>query len=588
MLLSKRRLRWAAVALLIACGLLLTQPTRVWLQRTWIAAALGPQVTVGEVVYHAQNSIVEVRDLTWQGNNAVNSHAASSGTSLLSNFTVKASRCWLGIDRQSLADGRIDLPKVILQDAVVTLDNNFLVSNVGLQDWRHGVVRHLAQFDWETLNQQVSCLTAADDLATAWSHRTQDLIDRSRSILTEAGRIEVEAAAMDNPLRFEDSIRARLTRFKELSVEQQLLFGELTDIKSELTSETERLKELHRQDVRALERLCFQLQDRTSTDSQAFTLDRQLALAIAQASWNQIAPYGEVVASTSHAAATMHAADYDVTVRPAARSKDHIHCFDLKASGEFRNAQFTSPFQASGQWRVAQQRPGAVFRELNCLTSFDCRTSRIEVTADHDSRRSTGIQLRIRMLGQAVAEGTNVAATAGVPVVNLPAPVTATLSCNSGALSGTLRVSAEAFVHLSQRLPRDLLDSLQASSVESAEELPELALSEQALQFELSGTWDQPNLELSGSAPDWLTQAVERMLSDKSEEVIAQSYRKLATEFDLRSEQMRERVISSASQAQAMVARDENALLSSQQRLQQRFDEMNGTEFARRPGELQR
>lgn len=582
MLLSKRRLRWAAVALLLACGLLLTQPTRVWLQRMWIAAALGPQVTVGEVVYHAQNSIFEVRDFAWQGDNA-NSRAASRGTSPHSNVTVNASRCWLGIDRQGLAAGRIDLPKVIFQDAMVTLDNNFPTPSLGLEQWRHGMARHLAQFDWEALTQKVSCLSATDDLATAWSHRVQDLVDRSRSTLTEAGRIEVEAAAMDNPLRFEDSIRARLTRFKELAVEQQSLLGALTDIDSELASETERLEELHRQDVRALERVCFQLQDRASRDNQAVTLGGQLALAIAQASWNQVAPYGEVVASTSHAAATMRADNYDVTVRPAACSQDHIRCFDLKASGEFRNALFSSPFQTSGQWRVAQQSPGDVFRELSCLTSFDCRTSRIEVAADHDSRTSAAVQLRIRMLSPDVVREKDSSAAVGGSVVNSLASVTALLACDCSDLNGTLHVSAQAFRHLSQNLPRDLLDSLQATSVESAEELP-LA----ALQFELRGTWDQPNLALSGSPPDWLNQAVERMLSDKSDAVIAQSFRQLATEFDLRSERMHEAVVLLASQARAVVARDESSLLSSQQRLQQRFDEMNGTEFARRDGEVQR
>lgn len=584
MLLSKRRLRWAAVALLLACGLLLTQPSRVWLQRMWIAGALGPQVTIGEVVYHGQNLIVEVRDLAWQRGDAAKTRDVASGTSSLKNFTVNAARCWLGIDRQSLVDGRIDLPKVILQDAVVTLDSNFPMTNVSLEEWRNGVARHLAQFDWEALKQKVSCLAATDELATGWSQRAQDLVDRSQRILIEAGRIEEEAAAMDNPLRFEESIRARLTRYRELSVEQRLLLGQLAGVESELAGETDRLEELHRQDVQALERVFVQLQDRNSADRQPFTLDRQLALAIARASWNQVAPYGEVVANTSHAAATLRSDDYDVTVRPAARSQDLIHCSDLKATGEFRYAQSSSPFQTSGSWRVAQQSPGDVFRELSSLTSFDCRTRQLEVTASHDSRMSPGIRLRIRMLSQDVAQGTSsAAAAAGGPTVNSLAPVMATLTCDSGNLLGTLRVAAEALPHLSQKLPRELLDSLQESLVESADEFPD-----EALQFELSGTWQQPNLQLSGSPPAWLQQAVERILEQQSAEVIAQSQREFESEFNLRTQQMRDRVSLSAREAQAVVSRDESALLTSQQRLQQRFDEMNGAEFARRTGEVQR
>lgn len=585
MLLSKRRLRWAAVALLFACGLLLTQPTRLWLQRIWIAATLGPQVTVGQIIYHGQSSIIEVHDLAWHA--ALEAEPESRGrptaSSPINQFSVNARRGWLGIDQKRLADGLIHLPKVILQDTVVTLTSSLPEHNTGLDEWQHGVVRHLEQFDWKNLELGVSCLTAVEELETACSLHAKHLIERSGSNLTEAGRIEEEAAAMDNPLRFEESIRARLTRLKELSVEQRLLLAQLSTMQGELADDTERLEELHEQELQAIERVCVGLQNATTSERQDFALDQHLALAIAQAGWEQVAAYGEVVANTSQAAAAFRAANYDLTVRPGARGKDHIHCSDLKASGEFRCAQVSSTFQTNGSWRLAQQSPGDVFRELSSLTSFDCQTNQVEVSASHDSRKSPGIQLRLRMISQGAAAGSRTALAAGRPHTNSLAPVTASLNSDSGTLSGTLSVAANALPHLSQKLPQDLLDSMQQSILDGPDEGPH-----EPLQFELSGTWKQPKMKHSGATPDWLQRAVEMMLNQQSQLVIAQSQRKLGTEFNRRIEKARERVTLATRDAHAVIARGESELLTRQQRLQQRFDEMHGTEFARRVDEVQR
>ncbi len=582
MLLSKRRLRWATVALLMASGLLLNQPTRAWLQHMWIAGALGPQVTVGEVIYHKQNSIVEVRNLRWQGNRAADAQADSSAKPPI-NFSVNAVRCWLGIDRTSLVDGRIHIPKFVVQDAVVTLTSSFPQPNANLDEWRHGMASHLEQLDWNHVERRVSSLSATEAIEMAWSQRAQGVVERSRDILAESGRIEREAAAMDNPLRFEESIRARLTRYRELSVEQRSLLGQLADMQNDLAGEFERLQELLAQDVRALEQVCAQLKATDGSGRQALALDSQLALTIAEASWAQVAPYGEIVAGTSQAAAGLRAADYDITVRPGALGKEHIHCADLKASGEFRFGQFSTPFQTSGSWRLAQRSPGDVFRELNFLTTFDCPNNTLEVAAAHDSRKSTAIQLRIRMLSQDLAKRADLDAPASATTLHALAPVTANLTSDSGSLTGTLRIASEALPHLSHRLPHDLLVSLQESLSDNADESPH-----EPLQFELSGTWQWPEMKLSGPAPAWLQRAVEQMLEQQSQQLIAASHQKLETEFTRCIEKMREQVALTARDALAIVARDESTLLTSQQRLQQRFDEMSGTEFARRAGEVQR
>ncbi len=583
MLLSKCRLRWATVALLIICGVLLFQPTRVWLQRVWITAALGPQVSVGEIVYHGKSSIVEVRGLSWHGIGAVDAGARASTAASIRKFAVTAPRCWLGLDRPRLADGRIYLPKVILQDAVISLASSFPETNSKLEDWRQAVARHQEQFDWRKLEPRANCLDAADHSLAAWLLRTEDLVNRSRSILAVAARIDEETQGMDNPLRFADSIRAQLERYSELVAAQRSLSRQLGEIDDDLARETRRLEELHGQDKREWDEQCSQLQDVATQQNSELPLDQRLALVLAQAGWDQVAPFGEIVAHTSQAAASIRQSNYDVTVRAASAASDQIQCSDLKASGEFRFAQVKSPFQTSGAWRLAQQRPGEVFRELNSRTLFDCQTHQLEVSGSHDSRKSTGIQLRIRMLNRDVARRARPTSAAEAMSINSLSPVTAHLTSEAGRLTGTLCIAAEALPLLSHTPPRDDLAGLQEILNDSADKHER-----EALQFDVRGTWQAPEFKLSSPPAAWLQRAVEAIISQRSQEVIALSQTKLDAEFKLRMEQMQERISLAARAAQAVVSGDESRLLTSQQSLQQRLDEINGTEFARRPGEVQR
>ncbi len=580
---SRCRMRWATVALLIACGGLLIQPARIRLQRVWIAAVLGPQFTVGEIVYHGQSSIVEVRDLSWQGTATANPRTKNSAGVSASKFVVSAPRCWLGVDRERLADGRIYLPKVILQDAIITAANTFPGTNDKLEDWRHAVARHQQQFEWRSLEQRANCLTAADHSLAAWLLRTEDLVNRSRSILAIAARIEEETETMDNPLRSEGSLRARLARYTELIAAQGTLRKQSEDIDSDLARETERLAEVHGQDTREWRRTCAQIQARAGHENSDLGLDQRLALVLAQAGWDQLAAFGEIVANTSHAAANYRAADYDVTVRAGTLANDHMHCSELKASGEFRCAQFSSPFHTNGSWRVAQQRPGEVFRELKFVTLFDRRNYQLEVTGSHDSRVSSGIDMRIRMLNRRVAARAKADAAGDGITINALTPVTASLTSAAGQLSGTLCIAAEALPILANEPARDYLADLQIFLDNTPAEQQR-----QPLQFEVSGTWQIPEFKLSQPAAPWLQDAAEGIISQQSQEVVAQAQSKLDAEFTLRIDQMRQRISVAVHAAQAAMSQDESRLLTSQQGLQQRLDEINGAEFARRAGPVQR
>ncbi|MEO8270712.1 MAG: hypothetical protein ABI557_13395, partial [Aureliella sp.] len=205
MLISKRRLRWTAIGLLIVCVSLMLRPTRSWFERAWIALALNPRISVGELVVHSHKSIIEARDLTWRVDSSIAADATSEALSRRT-FGVNARRCWFAIDRDSLPSGKLHVPKVILQDADLYLSRGSLSADNSLKDWRQQMARQIVDFDWGAVQRQLSCLPATEELRTTWHGLVESWIDRSHEILFEAAQLVHQVEAMDNPLRFEESI----------------------------------------------------------------------------------------------------------------------------------------------------------------------------------------------------------------------------------------------------------------------------------------------------------------------------------------------------------------------------------------------
>lgn len=574
MLISKRRLRWTAIGLLIVCVLLMLRPTRSWIERAWIARALSPQVTVGQLVVHSRKSIIEARDLKWRIDGSSTSKSNGTGASGRT-FGVSARRCWLVVDRASLPSGKLHLPKVILQDANLYLAKGLPSASDSLENWRQQLARQIAEFSWEILQCELSCLPATEELRTAWCQSIEGWVARSRQILVEAAQLEHQVEAMDNPLRFEESIKAKLARFQQLADEQRCLVSQLEQLEGSLASESARLNQLHKQDRQSFAALSTEAKLKPAIDSNHAAFEREFAVVLGEAVWNQLAPYGEIVDNVSHAAASFRTADYDVTLRPVEYGAEHLQRSELKAAGEFQAGLVKSRYQTNGTWRIAQNAPAQTFREFNFYTIFQGDSNQLHVSSQYDSRQSTSTQLQIVFTGGPQPAAKPADRSLSAQADEFTQPTQATLASAAGKLTGSLSVAPSSLKLLSLKLPVELLESIATDA-------------NQSLQFKLSGDWDQPQLELNGVTPVWLEQAVKRLATQQAQAAIAKSQLRLDTEFSKQLLQLRQLVDVAVREARQAAAADERKLLASQSRTQEQVDVSSGAEFARRPGEVNR
>lgn len=574
MLISKRRLRWMAIGLLLACVLMMLRPTRSWIERAWIARAISPQLTVGELIVHSQKTIVEARDLKWRVDGSSTPKSISTGV-LGRTFGASARRCWLAFDRDSLPTGNLRFPKVVLQDANFYLAKGLPSANNSLEDWRQQLAREFVEFSWEALQRELHCLPATATLRSVCCQRIEGWVERSRQIQAEAAQLEHQVEAMDNPLRFEESIKAKLARFQQLADEQRSLVSQLDELESSLATESAQLNQLHQQDLQSFVELSTEAKLKPAIESRLAEFERQFASALGDAVWHQLAPYGEIVDSVSHAAASFRNADYDVTVWPVEFGAEHLQRSDLKAAGEFQAGLVKSRYQTSGTWRITQSAPAQTFREFNFLTAFQVDSNQLDVSSQYDSRQSTSTQLQIVMTGGPQPAPKLADSSPSDQAVELTPSTQATLASESGKLTGSLSVTPSFLKLLTRKLPVELLDSIAANS-------------DEPLRFDLSGDWEQSQLNLICAAPAWLEQAVEKQAIQQSQAAIARSQLRLDTEFRDQLLQFRQLVDVALRDARQATAADERKLLASQSRMHEQLDFTSGAEFARRPGEINR
>ena len=597
MLLSKRRLQWTAIGLLIVCALLMLRPARTWIEQVWIARALSPQLTIGELIVHSKKSIVEVRDLKWQGSGLDFVSKTGGGASgyigvgktdggASGHFGINARRCWLAVDRNSLASGKLRVPKIVFQNADLYLAGDLPHADDRLADWRQHLAIQLVDFHWESLQRQFKSLPAAEKLRSSWRESIDDWGKRSRQILVEATRLEHQVEAMDNPLRFEESINAKLAQFQQLADEQRSLVSHLEQLEGSLVTESERLNQLHQQDLLSFAGLSSEAKLKHAIDTNHADFEQEMAVVIGEAVWNRLAPFGEIVDKFSHAAASIQTADYDVTVRSLEFGSEQLRRSEIKATGDFQAGLVKSHYQTRGTWRIAQQTPAETFREFNFLTVFHGNTihsdviqgdsNQIDVSSQYDSRQSAGTHLQIVMVDRP-QRGANPSSSSPPPAgtAEQTRSTESKLISDAGRLTGSLIVAPSTLKMLPWKLPPVVVECLGAEA-------------SGALRFELCGDWDHPQLTLISAAPAWLRQAVERLASQQAQVAIAKSKLQLETEFSMQLVQLRRLVDVAVREAKQSAKADERKLLVSQARLHEQLDMASGAAFASRPGEVNR
>ncbi len=554
MLISKRRLKWSVLACLFASVLMLFQPTRSWLQRVLVTGLLGAEWSVAELILHSEHSIVEARNLSWQ---------RKTGSR---QFVFESKRSWFAIDGVGLVDRRFLLPKVVLQDARLELvELNTQTSKLPTPAWKQQLASLVSRVEWESVRKNLDSLTLTSEINLNWNQRIERWVNRSREIVEEANRLESQVVALNNPLRFEEVIRLKLAKLEELAVEQKLVAQQFESVDLQLEQETQKVvASLARDQVRLAE-----LARTGDLEAQQRQICEQLAVAIAAELWNQLGPYAEVVNCVMESTAHESQPRYNTNTRFMRREMELLNVSEMKMRGHFESRVGRIPYSALGHWKKTVDSSSNIHQLLRWEFQFNSLEP-IKVTAMQDTGSAEQIQIVLNF-NHEHKPGMNSLSSG-----SSDSPTRLTLDSTRSELAGTLEIYADC----ASLLGDATADLLLAKETDSS--------SEECIRVGLSGDWEAPKFFALGELPVQLRASLKTEIDQQITRCTSAASTKLKFEVEGQLNRMRTSVAALRTAGQVQAAQFTTQLLATQSRLQQRFDSQIGTEFARRPGAVQR
>ncbi len=545
MLISKRRLQWSAIALLVLCAAMLFRPTRQLIDQLAVSNLVDPRITVGELIGHTSHSVLEVRNLEWSDSDQAGAMA------------IRARIGWFVLGKNALAHGQLGLQKFVAHDVCVHLNSGSKPLPVHIDPWKLHVAKRVADLDWDNIRKNLPSILAIRELNESWSSRIERWVVRSKQIVLQAELIDRETSVMDNPLRFEESIREKIARLEVLREEQSLLTEQFANIHNTLATESTRINGQQAADLANIAQLIGGDQSEIKLDEQRKALCIELQQEIAQALWNRFQAFAEAGQQLRAIQLSRQSPDYDRNIRaPHAGTSRVPSNVDFKLSGMFASGDQESPFTASGRWSTGQGLKHASKSSLAILAKFETNQASVEVKTRFDlqSTAPTHIQLTARHLGSS------------------DQAFDAHLTADDSHLNGTLSITSAALEWIESESLAQLL-----GSEKQTEHLCT------PLQFQLAGTWEQPQTLASVEAPNWLAKCVHDQQHRQIESQLQQARHVLQDDFQQELSKLQELIHLAAQQGRSELGSHSQQLLATQTRLQQHLDKMTGTEFARRP-----
>ena len=233
---------------------------------------------------------------------------------------------------------------------------------------------------------------------------------------------------------------------------------------------------------------------------------------------------------------------------------------------------------------------------MNLHATFDDTRNQIEVSAEYDSSGQHKILLSLVQppsmvsvsqeanLDRPVEESPSdrisdyIAPKASLPVEPSAASQTRLVS-RLGLLEGKLSITHSRLTDLVEQLPDGISDLARQLSSDPTSS---------PLEFAVSGAWNRVELQLNAAPPASVAGEIEREAQAQLQQAIVRKVAQLDADFERQLLAVRYLVESAASDMKQQILADSQQLYANQQSLQQRLNEMQGIEFARRPDGISR
>jgi hypothetical protein len=550
-----RRFQLATLLLLCVCLAAFFGPTKFWIGQLILSRGLHPNLSADALQIHWGKSVVEARELRWE---AVEQDR---------KFGLAARQAWFAVDPVGVVDRRLSLPKVILQDARLYVDDCNPRSESEVNIWQQHLDAKLAQLQWQQLQQRFESIAATQALTQVWNSRTERWVNRSRTVLDQAEVLGAEDQTHDNPLREEELLRTKLASIDEMVEEQELLLTQFENVQNVLEAETNRLARLRQQDQQQISMISLDGELLPNTLQQQSRLSVELAEDFARRAWRRFASYAEVADRLAQVTFSAPRPAYDLNVRANSRDNTLLNLSDVAVEGQFESNGRHAPFSATGNWmRTQDQQTLTECLSLDWHFLYQPPDASARVDLEHAaSEESSAVHIRLAVQPTEYAEtqrDERVAVDA-----DRPPELEAELTSLHGELQGTLKLRIGSLQLLARDTPAGAFDWTEQSN--------------EPIAIQVLGSWTAPAFTLAGNAPKWLLLNVRRQTEKVLDDATSKARARLDEEFNGELEQLRQTVQEVVRKGRTQTETDQQQLVAIRDRLQNQLDRLTGDAVAR-------
>lgn len=583
MLISKRRIKWGLLLVLVAGVMIFVRPPRTWLDRA-LVRQIDPTLTVNQVTVYRKDAVVEVDQPQWK--------KKSDGRS----FGLKADRLWLAVDAKPLKKRKIVVAKGQIENALLYF-NDYAPSTAETSDvWTLEMDKHAHAIDWEEVKQHFANQLSPEDINGPIRQRIDGWLQQSRDIQAQVQRITSDYSYDDNPLRYEEELRRKIERIDQLNKEHQSIVGNFDGIVATVQQKCAELKAELRTQAQEVAREVINASELQASKQ---VIAETLMLQIARQSWNQLTDCGQIAqlmaANFYQSKRGEFNVDLPVSVEGQTPDTTFVSVSNLMASGVFSRGETRSPFRLAANVRLKQETQDLVsgvwkynFFEGDKLIGViaeqpDAPSTGNEITTEGTQQKMAPevlVQLKVLPANETVASPSDLAEAAAT---DSDEPVTVeemddswieredymaklTASTRNGRLHGILELTTRALDGQPEDAARIIRNAVERSG-------------KTHLSFEVrvSGHWQDPQFVVQEKLPAWLSRSIESEVNQELLTLNDEADAEIKADFDRRALEIQDSVRVAVQNGLAIAESHRQQLITARAMLQRRLQEFDGS-----------
>ena len=491
MLITQRRAWWGLSIALALVGSMTIRPLRtVWDRCLW-RMSLEPRFSIGQLHFHTRDSLLETTDFSFRD-------VTDSGS-----VQLCANRGWFRLDTAALPDQRFLCQGLLLEQSRLYLDvtSTELLPVQSSLTWRQKLSEHVSRFDWDKVKQQLRSLLSADDTIEDWETQVESWLEQSQEIVAKSQQLRSSDENDEKVVRFEQELRRRLARIDQLAAEQKVIAAKFEAMRKLLSLETQRLQELHEHDQMRLAEIG---QDTSQVNSPEWTepFADTLLTTIGISAWIRYADYAQVSYLLASGVTRDNRKPYDQDIRPNLAGSD-FQVARANTSGVFFHHGTATPFGLTASFTASRSNCETMPAAFRFRYQFHRPGQLVSIDAQRKQRGPASIVI--------TCSETQTDATL----------VRGIFTCDKAKLDGVLEVTQNAINELefndSRLVSRAMADSNRVW-----------------IQYGLSGTWERPEIEITGEGAKWLRIALENSLAQQLKQSQLGAQQRCQHEIDVR------------------------------------------------------